>query len=96
MSCGTRGTELVRILEASSESLRNGGAPVEFSESEMNGRGHLAKAIAPSLQIKTPKILANRRSAEKKRALRASRKTQIKIVLNGNGHNGNGQNGNGH
>src|ERR1039457_1326905 len=32
VSCGTRGTELVRILEASSESLQKGGAPVELSQ----------------------------------------------------------------
>jgi predicted dehydrogenase len=31
VSCGVRGTELVKILEASSESLRLGGAPVDFS-----------------------------------------------------------------
>ena len=31
LTCGNRGLELVRILEASSESLRRGGAPVEFS-----------------------------------------------------------------
>jgi predicted dehydrogenase len=30
LSCGVRGTELVRILEASSESLRQGGAPVNL------------------------------------------------------------------
>ncbi|HEV2692593.1 MAG TPA: hypothetical protein VG347_06815, partial [Verrucomicrobiae bacterium] len=30
VSCGTRGTELVSILEASSESLRKGGAPVQM------------------------------------------------------------------
>ena len=32
VSCGVRGMELVKILEASSESLRRGGAPVEFGE----------------------------------------------------------------
>src|SRR5271170_7792135 len=32
MSCGVRGMELVKILEASSESLRRGGAPVEFDK----------------------------------------------------------------
>lgn len=30
LSCGDRGLELVKILEASSESLRNNGAPVNF------------------------------------------------------------------
>jgi len=32
ISCGTRGTELVRILEASSESLKKGGSPVCFDK----------------------------------------------------------------
>ena len=31
MTCGARGLELVRILEASSESLKASGAPVKFS-----------------------------------------------------------------
>jgi predicted dehydrogenase len=31
LSCGVRGTELVRILEASSKSLRQGGAPVNLA-----------------------------------------------------------------
>ena len=34
MSCGRRGTELVRILEASSQSLRIGGAPVAITPHE--------------------------------------------------------------
>ncbi len=39
VSCGTRGTELVRILEASTQSLQTGGAPVHF-EKPANGRRH--------------------------------------------------------
>ena len=31
LTCGQRGLEIVRILEASSESLRNGGGPVEVT-----------------------------------------------------------------
>ncbi len=38
ISCGARGMELVRILEASSESLRNKGGPVELSPSEWQSR----------------------------------------------------------
>jgi hypothetical protein len=34
ISCGTRGTELVRILEASSESLKKGGSPVVFGKAQ--------------------------------------------------------------
>jgi hypothetical protein len=32
ISCGARGTELVRILEASSESLKKGGSPIVFGK----------------------------------------------------------------
>src|SRR5450432_1674405 len=40
LSCGNRGLELVRILEASSESLRRGGAPIELSPHHSgNGNG---------------------------------------------------------
>ncbi len=42
LSCGTRGTELVRILEASSESLQNSGASVPFTK-RPNGRLHSLK-----------------------------------------------------
>ena len=41
LSCGTRGTELVRILEASSASLSCGGGAVEFvALHNRNGNGH--------------------------------------------------------
>ena len=33
-SCGSKGLEVVRILEASSESLKKAGAPVDFSAGE--------------------------------------------------------------
>src|SRR5580700_5946654 len=46
VSCGMRGAELVKILEASSESLRKGGAPVEFSTQQPNGHHASAVAIA--------------------------------------------------
>ena len=90
VSCGVRGTELVRILEASSESLQDGGAPVELSASARNGDSHPATAITRTLRVKTPKLLPNGFAAEKKRSPRAAGKPQIKIVLNGNGANGNG------
>ena len=37
LSCGVRGTELVKILEASSLSLQRGGAPVEFASLAARG-----------------------------------------------------------
>lgn len=48
LTCGARGLELVRILEASSVSLRQGGSPVTFdrpalhSVAETNGHSHEA------------------------------------------------------
>lgn len=85
LSCGVRGTELVRILEASSESLRQGGAPVKFSELPGNGRSHPASAITRTERIPTAKLLTTGLAAEKKSPPRPARKAQVKIVLNANG-----------
>jgi len=90
VSCGTRGMELVRILEASSESLQNGGAPVEFSEPQRNGRSCPAAAATRTGRIPTAKLLTKELSAEKKASPRPVRNAQIKIVLNGNGSSTNG------
>ena len=54
VSCGVRGTELVRILEASSESLKHGGGAVEFvalhnGHIEGNGLGTKFLSTAPIL-----------------------------------------------
>lgn len=64
LSCGTRGLELVRILEASSASLRQGGSPVTFDratlpspadangnsrEAVSNGSSKLRKGTYPHL-----------------------------------------------
>jgi hypothetical protein len=84
VSCGVRGTELVKILEASSESLRQGGAPVEFAEPPRNGRNHPASAIARSGRMPAEKLLPSGLAAEKKSPPRPARKAQVKIVLNAN------------
>jgi predicted dehydrogenase len=86
VSCGTRGTELVRILEASSESLKQGGAPVEFCNLQNNGHAHAATAITRGTNVKTKKVLPAGMAAAKKTSSQSTRKAQIKIVLNGNGH----------
>ena len=86
MSCGERGTELVKILEASSESLRQGGAPVEFSGDQRIGHHPAAVTIARSAAVETPKLLPGTNGTAKKSPSRPARKAQIKIVLNGNGH----------
>ena len=84
VSCGERGTELVRILEASSESLRNGGAPVHFSRPQTI---HVHEALDNDrvLPVKTRKIL-NGRFGGKKNPVRSDGKPENKFVLNGNGH----------
>jgi predicted dehydrogenase len=83
VSCGERGTELVRILEASSESLRNGGAPVHFSGSQ---KIHSYEAFENGrpLPIMNPKAVPGRLAGKK--IPTRSGKQEIKIVLSGNGH----------
>ena len=96
-SCGTRGTELVRILEASSESLKLGGAPVDFQKGQ-NGHANGQVAAERLSRVKPSRILTNGFRTKKKAVVPANGPSEIKIVLNGNG-NGNGHgngNGNGH
>jgi predicted dehydrogenase len=85
VSCGTRGTELVKILEASSLSLRQGGAPVEFA-THQNSHSHPASAVARRAEMEPAKILPGAIAAAKKTTPRPARKAQLKIVLNGNGN----------
>ena len=86
VSCGLRGMELVKILEASSESLRRGGAPVECGEPPRSERDPSGAAITRATRMPTAKFLKNGLAPEKKNLPRAGRKAQVKIVLNGNGH----------
>ena len=65
---GRQGLELVRILEASSESLKLGGAPVEFSK-EMSGKGWMTPPPFPEVahragdtEMTAAKLKGNRRS----------------------------------
>jgi predicted dehydrogenase len=65
---GRQGLELVRILEASSESLKLGGAPVEFAK-EMSGKGWMtpppfpeASHRANAAEMSSPKLKGNRRT----------------------------------
>jgi predicted dehydrogenase len=52
LSCGTRGLELVRILEASSVSLKQGGSPVPFAVPSLSviseTNGHAPETPAPT------------------------------------------------
>jgi len=47
---GKQGLELVRILEASSQSLKQGGASVDLSGRE-NGNGCMPPISAPALRV---------------------------------------------
>jgi hypothetical protein len=86
LTCGTRGTELVRILEASSESLRRGGAPVKFSKASSR-QASKASGTKRMPALKTPEVLPVR-FRRKKTPAHANGKPQIKIVFksNDNGH----------
>ena len=50
LTCGQRGLEVVRILEASSRSLRAGGGPVEMEAPRTDTRRSAAAAAPPMLQ----------------------------------------------
>ena len=103
---GKQGLELVRILEASSESLKLGGAPVEFPHAQ-NGDGwilpwnsRLSVDGAPVERLKTAHSLAGDRIARKQKIYAGNGNGNGNGHSNGNGHgnghsNGNG-NGNGH
>ncbi|MEI6193530.1 MAG: Gfo/Idh/MocA family oxidoreductase [Verrucomicrobiota bacterium] len=76
LSCGRQGLELVRILEASSESLRLGGAAVEFSN--WNG----ARATLPSSTAITARVAAPKTAASRSKSLGSNgRKTKLKIGI---------------
>jgi predicted dehydrogenase len=76
---GQKGLELVRILEASSESLKQGGCSVEFSKRS-------SKNDSPSPTRFAPRILAPKMSEprlkSKKLSVPTSRKLQLKITSN--------------
>ncbi len=80
---GKKGAELVRILEASSESLKQGGAPVEFVK-EMNGKGW---TTPPPFPETAPRAVATGMSAPRlkrnKRSNPDGQKLQINIGTNG-------------
>jgi len=78
---GRQGLELVRILEASSESLKQGGAPVTLSSAE-NGDNWLAPLARTPLRPPTSKIPHGRLNG-KKRSANGARRLKIKIRLNG-------------
>ena len=83
---GSQGLELVRILEASSESLKRGGSPVELA-SGLNGDKWVRPFPAKPVRSAAPKIHAVRLGGQKK-SPPADPKLRIKIQVNGNQGNG--------
>jgi predicted dehydrogenase len=84
VSCGTRGTELVRILEASSESLRQGGSPVLFGKSKPTSNGSLPQDAVSgngrALKIKAPEALRVKNGfSNKKLAARLATNPKLRL-----------------
>ncbi len=79
---GEQGMELVRILEASSESLKRGGAPVElFAEQSQNGDRRLQPVSRRPARVATSENRANRFNG-KMPATPMSQNLNVKIRLN--------------
>jgi predicted dehydrogenase len=83
---GSHGLELVRILEASSESLRRGGSPVELA-SGLNGDKWGRPLSAKPVRSAAPKVSAARLGGQRN-SPPADPKLRIKIQVNGRQGNG--------
>ena len=92
LSDGNQGLELVRILEASSASLKLGGSPVELA-SRLNGSKTIRPISGRPARLAVPKIIAAR-AGTRKISTPADPKLRIKIQVNG--HQENGRQTNGH
>jgi len=79
---GSQGLELVRILEASSESLKRGGSPVELA-SGLNGDKCVRPSTGRPARLAVPKIVQARVGGPKYAPL-DDPKLRIKIQVNGN------------
>lgn len=83
---GSKGLELVRILEASSESLKLGGSPVELATG-LNGDKWVRRSSGRPTRLAAPKIYAPK-IAGRKYTPAADPKLRIKIQVNGHQENG--------
>jgi predicted dehydrogenase len=78
LTCGQKGLQLVRILEASSESLRRGGAPVDLgSTNNGNGDRLLSPAASPAITVPT----ATTRLRKKSGYRRVGQKLKIQVRM---------------
>lgn len=86
---GRRGMELVQILEASSESLKLGGAPVELAPAQNGDK--LIRPFSPAgVRLPAVKLLRNGHNGKngsngKQRPAPSARKVRIKLRLDENG-----------
>ncbi|MDE3067232.1 MAG: Gfo/Idh/MocA family oxidoreductase [Verrucomicrobiota bacterium] len=79
---GRQGLELVRILEASSESLKRGGAPVELACAS-NGDNWIRPFSRPRSRLSGNGIPTNGQGGGK-RSASSARKLRIKVRISGN------------
>ncbi len=76
LSNGTKGLELVRILEASSESLRLGGAAVDFLKWTRNSSAtHAAAPASPTVPVGVKRV-------KRTRSVGLGRKVRARVNLN--------------
>src|ERR1041385_6869016 len=84
---GQQGLELVRILEASSQSLKLGGAPVEFSHSQNSDQWNLSiPRISSGNGISIPRISSDQLKQDGSLANERIARKQKVYSGNGNGH----------
>lgn len=83
LTSGHQGLELVRILEASSESMKLGGAAVEFG-SRLNGERPVRSVSGRPVRLAVPKLAVNGANGRQKISAPADPKVRIKIQMNGN------------
>jgi len=98
LTCGTQGVELVKVLEASSESLRRGGAPVDFSQADNNyviGESPAAVVTTPSAKPFRVRSVGRNGKARSTNHKASPAPVNIVLTTNGNGHTNGTTNGNG-
>jgi predicted dehydrogenase len=77
---GKQGMELVRILEASSESLKHDGAPIELAKQSTGNGSRLPAAVMPRIPALK---MSGLRLKRKKHSIPNSRKPQLMMSING-------------
>lgn len=86
LTCGERGSELVKVLEAASKSLQLGGAPVDFSETAEPEFCPLSPAVSDTPQPVLIRIRADGQNAKPGTGPSDKRRATAKLVAGGNGN----------